>query len=47
MDKQDYSKELQDKIPRMIEHLKNGKEITLKITPGGLKVKSADIKIIK
>lgn len=47
MEKQDLNKELQSKIPKMLEHLNKGKEITLSITPRGLKVKSADIKIIK
>lgn len=47
MEKQDITKELKDKIPRMIEGLNQGKEITLQVTPKGLKVKEADIKIIK
>lgn len=47
MEKQDFTEELRSKIPKMIENLNQGKEITLKITPRGLKVKAADIKIIK
>lgn len=43
----DPEKELTEKVPKIIEHLKKGKEITVLLTPKGLKVKVADIKIIK
>ncbi len=41
------NKELENKIPKLAEHLKKGKEITMLLTPKGLKVKAADIEIIK
>lgn len=47
MEKKDFSEELKSKIPKMIENLNQGKEITLKVTPKGLKVSALDIKIIK
>lgn len=47
MDKLDLNKELKSKIPKMVDNLHQGKEITLKVTPKGLKVAAADIKIIK
>lgn len=47
MDKQDLSKELKRKVSKITESLSKGKEITLLVTPKGLKVKEADIKIIK
>lgn len=45
MDK--LNEELRSKIPKITESLIQGKEITLIVTPKGLKVKAADIKIIK
>lgn len=47
MDKLDLNKELKIKIPKMVDSLNEGKEVTLKVTPKGLKVAAADIKIIK
>lgn len=44
---ENLNKELENKIPKITEHLKKGKEITLLMTPGGLKVKAANIEIIK
>ncbi|MBV7273118.1 hypothetical protein JMF89_00935 [Clostridiaceae bacterium UIB06] len=47
MENQNLNKELASKIPKMIDNLKQGKEVTLKITPRGLKVHAAEIKVIK
>ncbi|KZL93802.1 hypothetical protein [Clostridium magnum] len=47
MDKLRLNKELKNKISRMVDNLHEGKEITLKVTPKGLKVAAVDIKIIK
>lgn len=47
MENRDLNKELESKIPKITEYLKKGKEITMLLTPAGLKVKAADIKIIK
>lgn len=47
MENNNLNTELERKIPKIVEHLKKGKEITLLITKTGLKVKTADIKIIK
>lgn len=41
------NKEIENKIPKLAEHLKEGKEITMLLTPKGLKVKAAKIEIIK
>ncbi|MCT8978669.1 hypothetical protein N4T77_18935 [Clostridium sp. CX1] len=47
MERRDFTEELKSKIPRIVESLSGGKEITIQVTPKGLKVKEADIKIIK
>lgn len=47
MEKRELAKEIQDRIPKITEHLKKGKEITILLTPKGLKVKVANIEIIK
>ncbi|WP_175412962.1 hypothetical protein [Clostridium sp. AWRP] len=39
--------ELQDKIQKIEQSLIRGKEITIMVTPKGLKIKEAAIKIIK
>lgn len=47
MENKALHEELKVKIPKIEESLKRGKEITIMITPKGLKVKEAAIKIIK
>lgn len=43
----DLNKQLESKIPKITEHLKKGKEVTMLLTQKGLKVKAAKIEIIK
>lgn len=47
MEDKDLHEELKAKISKIEESLKRGKEITMMITPKGLKVKEAAIRIIK
>jgi hypothetical protein len=42
----DLNKKLIEKVPEVAKRLIKGKEITMQLTPKGLKVKSADIEII-
>lgn len=44
---ENLDKKLKNKIPQITEYLKEGKEITMLLTPKGLKVKAAKIEIIK
>lgn len=39
--------ELVDKIPTIVESIKKGRELTIFLTPKGIRFKEADIKIIK
>lgn len=41
------NKQLESKIPKITESIKKGKEVTVFLTTKGLRLKEADIKIIK
>ncbi|WP_183128075.1 hypothetical protein [Clostridium autoethanogenum] len=47
MENKDLHKELQGKMPKIEQSLIKGKEVTMMVTPKGLKIKEAAIKIIK
>lgn len=44
---ENLSKELESKIPKLVESIKKGREVTIFLTSKGLRVKEANIKIIK
>ncbi|MFL0196981.1 hypothetical protein ACJDU8_15645 [Clostridium sp. WILCCON 0269] len=41
------NRELENKIPRIIEELIQGKDVIIKITPKGIKIQSMKISTIK